>query len=176
MPPTATHAAAPHGCSWVYAMCMPAPITYATLQRLLATPTDKCQPWPHSLTSRGYPQMTHPSGERYAHRAALLETVGPAPDGLEAAHTCGRRDCINPKHLRWTTASENNQDKRSHGTQPRGDSHHWAVAPDSIAEQAIARYLSGESPAAIAADIGVSRHTVRRWGQGTSRRHLTESA
>ena len=143
---------------------------------MLSARTDECLPWPHSLTDRGYPQMTHPSGTRYAHRGALLETVGPCPDGMEAAHTCGMRSCVNPRHLRWATPSENNYDRSEHGTMPRGETHHWGGVPDSVAAEAIRRYGLGEDATEIGADLGIHRATVQRWGQSKSRRHLSEGA
>ena len=154
---------------------MPKPNTHRTLLTLLATDTDVCIVWPHSLTTRGYPQMTHPSGERYAHRAALLETVGPCPDGMEAAHSCGNRSCVNPRHLRWTTPSDNNYDRSRHGTMPRGEQHHRATLTDRDASDAIARYYAGESSRALGAEYGVDRATIERWAHGKSRAHLTQA-
>lgn len=45
----------------------------------------------------------------------------PTPDH-EASHSCGKghEGCVNPRHLRWATRKENENDKRNHGTLRRG--------------------------------------------------------
>jgi len=39
----------------------------------------------------------------------------------DAAHSCGERMCINPRHLRWATRKENEADKVAHGRDIRGE-------------------------------------------------------
>jgi hypothetical protein len=55
----------------------------------------------------------------YAHRLMCQLAHGdpPTPDHI-AAHSCGRghEGCVNPNHLSWKTYSENELDKRVHGT------------------------------------------------------------
>jgi hypothetical protein len=47
----------------------------------------------------------------------------PKRDDLHAAHSCGNPQCVNPKHIRWATPAENNQDKILHGTTNEGERH-----------------------------------------------------
>ncbi len=151
------------------------PTTRATLSNAIDSNTDECLMWPHYCNDRGYPITTYAATthvERYAHRAVLIATVGPCPDGMEAAHSCGVRSCVNPRHLRWATSSENNYDRSSHGTMPRGHRHHWATLGDDRAAEAIARYRAGEDSQMLAEEYGVTRSTIQRWGQGKSRTHL----
>jgi hypothetical protein len=154
---------------------MPAPKTHATFTQLLSVQTDQCQVWPHFCNSKGYSIMTHPSGERYAHRAALLETVGPAPEGTEAAHLCGASSCINPRHLRWATPSENNYDRTTHGTMPRGSTHHSTNVTE--ADVRGMRYLrsQGFTYAEIGANYGMHRASASRILRGKSWAWFTES-
>ena len=42
-----------------------------------------------------------------AHRLAYEMHVGPIPEGMDIDHTCGRRECIEPSHLRPLTPLEN---------------------------------------------------------------------
>lgn len=56
-----------------------------------------------------------------AHRAALLLTVGPPPDGdplsrtFVAGHTCDVGLCIHPGHLGWQTQKQNVEDAITRG-------------------------------------------------------------
>ncbi len=70
---------------------------------------------------REYPRV-HVKGQRvFAHRIICEIANGPPPTPLhQAAHGCGNRACVNPRHLRWATAKENHADKFLHGTIARG--------------------------------------------------------
>lgn len=82
---------------------------------------DECLIWPFGRTTDGYPcKITFSFLEKMlAHRlmCQLAHGKPPAPD-LHAAHSCGNGHlaCINPKHLRWATRKENEQDKILHRT------------------------------------------------------------
>jgi HNH endonuclease/NUMOD4 motif len=60
------------------------------------------------------------SGLAYVHQLVLLAFVGPRPAGCQAAHDDGNRLNNVVANLRWATASENNIDKRRHGTSSLG--------------------------------------------------------
>jgi hypothetical protein len=53
----------------------------------------------------------------------LLRYGPPPTEGHVAAHSCGNGSggCVHPRHVRWATASENEQDKVVHGTSNRGE-------------------------------------------------------
>lgn len=86
--------------------------------------TDKCIIWPF-YKSLGYGQCTYEKMRITAHRAVLLIKEGePLPPKTHACHDpekCSSRACINPKHLRWGTHSENMMDKAVSGTSNRGE-------------------------------------------------------
>lgn len=74
---------------------------------------DECLIWPFSKNGKGY--ATIHGGQ--VHRRLCEETYGPAPTAKhQAAHNCGRRDCVNRRHIRWATIAENAADKIQHGT------------------------------------------------------------
>lgn len=44
---------------------------------------------------------------RLAYRVAYIMEVGPVPDDMVLDHVCHNRRCVNPKHLRLATKSQN---------------------------------------------------------------------
>ncbi|MCG7596363.1 NUMOD4 motif-containing HNH endonuclease [Mycobacterium sp. PSTR-4-N] len=66
---------------------------------------------------KDYPSVALGKGNhRTIHRLVLETFVGPCPDGTEACHNNGDRFDNRLDNLRWDTPSNNNRDKRSHGT------------------------------------------------------------
>lgn len=92
----------------------------AWLEDVLRAPRgDACIDWPFGRDSKGYGTLRVGDKGTRAHRFACEFTHGPAPaDRYEAAHSCGRKMCVNPSHLRWASSAENNADKIAHGTHP----------------------------------------------------------
>ena len=82
-----------------------------------------CLIWPFSRKpDTGYGQFGY-KGKLYpAHRfmCALVNGGSPTPKH-RAAHSCGmgHEGCVHPKHLSWKTNSENQKDRRIHGTDGR---------------------------------------------------------
>ena len=102
------------------------PISYSecqvTLIRLFQTETDECLPWPHGLTSSGYPQLSDGGHNILGHRRMCEIANGPVPfPSAQSAHSCGSRRCMNKRHLRWATPAENTADQLLHGTRLRGE-------------------------------------------------------
>lgn len=85
---------------------------------------DECLIWPYARTKAGYPNMKYKGGYKVASRVMCIIAHGEPPsEEYQAAHSCGKgRDgCINPNHLSWKTAKENEKDKNDHGTRYRGE-------------------------------------------------------
>jgi hypothetical protein len=84
---------------------------------------DDCIEWPFSK-SMGYGEMWVDGKKQKTHRAMLLLVKGEPPDpDMMAAHApviCHSRSCINPRHLRWATSSENALDMGLDGTGRQG--------------------------------------------------------
>ncbi len=133
---------------------------------------DDCIEWPfHTNKVHGYGYLGVGVARKMwrAHRLMCVIIHGEPPSPQHhAAHSCGNRKCISPRHLSWKTSSENMRDKRVHGTTPvntwgrRGKLNHEQVAE--------IRDLQGKkSQLEIAADFGISPHQVGNIHSGKSR-------
>jgi hypothetical protein len=93
----------------------------AEVRRALSDATpDKCWEWPYGKASTGYGHVNYNGKNMGAHRVVCILASGESGDQLHAAHKCGNRGCINPHHLRFATATENQSDCVAHGTRQRG--------------------------------------------------------
>lgn len=89
---------------------------------------DDCLIFPFSRDPRGYGVVCNGlSGAEKkflrAHRVMCFLAHGEAPTPKhQAAHSCGKghTGCVNPRHLSWKTGSENQLDRRRHGTHTPG--------------------------------------------------------
>jgi hypothetical protein len=82
---------------------------------------DDCLIWPFS-GPRGYGHFKCNGKRSYAHRYMCTLVHGDPPSVKhQASHSCGRghEGCVHPLHLSWKTQSENQLDRRIHGTTKR---------------------------------------------------------
>lgn len=87
---------------------------------------NECLIWPFHVNSDGYGYVTTKDTRKSisASRFMCEQVYGSPPTSEhEVAHNCGKghEGCVNPKHLRWATKTENMMDKVLHGTSPRGE-------------------------------------------------------
>jgi len=74
---------------------------------------EKCDLWTHGISANGRPYV-----RVLAYRLLLANHLGlplDALDGKEVLHTCDNPLCVNIKHLRLGTHSDNMKDKQSKG-------------------------------------------------------------
>lgn len=134
--------------------------------------SDDCLVWPFYRAPNGYGRIDVDGRPHVASRVICERVHGAPPtSGHVAAHSClkGHLGCVSPRHLRWATQAENEQDKLLSGTSNRGAQHGMSkLTEDDV--RAI-RQLSGVMPqAVIGAKFGISKWTVgdiirrKRWG------------
>jgi hypothetical protein len=84
--------------------------------------SDACIFWPFSHYRNGYGSVFFNGKLTGAHRAiCIIYNGNPPSQKHHAAHLCGARNCVNPRHIRWATPAENELDKRLHGTASIGE-------------------------------------------------------
>ena len=122
--------------------------------------SDECLVWPFFVNQNGYGVARRHGMNIGAHRfmCEIAHGEQPAPK-LETAHSCGNRPCVNPRHLRWATRSENMLEKTAHGTQLLGERHpHHKLTAAQVSE---IRKLEGNSSLKAAAQrYGVHISTI----------------
>lgn len=102
-------------------------------------PHDYCLIWPFARETRVGRGMMDVNGKRgWAHRVMCEAVHGPAPDNRPvAAHSCGNGDqgCVNPRHLSWSTNSENQLQRYAQGRgNPNANGNKSMFTPEQIAE------------------------------------------
>ncbi len=130
------------------------------LAAALDSETDDCIIWPWSTDESGYGRIWTDGRNRNIHALVCIQAHGPCPDGLEAAHSCGRPSCANPRHLRWATRMENARDRVRHQTTTRGELNHHAKLTWYAVHCIRSLHAAGHSPKDLAASFGVAPSTM----------------
>lgn len=73
---------------------------------------DGCWEWKGTKTSDGYGRIFDSGKPFYAHRISWEFVNPPLIRSAELDHMCHNRACVNPAHLRESTRSLNNQNRR----------------------------------------------------------------
>lgn len=96
------------------------------------------------------------------HRFVYEEFVGPIPRGLLIMHSCDNPACVNPKHLKPGTCTENASDAARKG---RMGGRPTRRLSDQEKSEIMKLFKSGVGRVAIARRFKTSAHTVRRYTQ-----------
>ena len=138
------------------------PIGYNWIMENVGHQDDECLLWPFRLSTPGYAQFSHEKKVYLAHRYMCRLTHGdpPAPE-YHAAHSCGNRRCVNPRHLIWKTQTDNQLDRRVHGTNNKARTKLTPLQAQQI------RQLKGiETAIETAARYGITESNVRQIQEG----------
>ena len=99
-----------------------------------------------------------------AHKAAWIIWNGDIPDDKQVIHTCGRKDCVNPKHLRLATWKEIVEIQKYRGIRPqaiRKQNHRTEDVKCTIR----AKILHGDSFYSISKMFGIHVSVVRDYAK-----------
>jgi hypothetical protein len=122
------------------------------------------------IGKNGYPavDLKHNGARKTftVHTLVLTAFVGPRPIGYECRHLNGVRNDSRLCNLAWGTPSENDEDRRKHGTFVQGEKH---GASKLTNEQVLLIRKADGTQKAIAQQFGVSQSLIsmikssRRW-------------
>lgn len=134
---------------------------------------DVCLCWPFFRLPDGRPHMTRNRKTARPPRVMCEVAHGPPPSPKhQAAHSCGNAHggCMNPRHLRWATAAENNAEKKVHGTQRVGEMI-WCAKYTEDTVRAI-RAASKKELASVRSALGVSVGAAKSMRRRLTWKHI----
>jgi hypothetical protein len=134
----------------------------------------ECLIWSGTKSSSGYGNMSIKGRHSVAHRFSWEIANGRCiPAGMFVLHSCDRKLCVNPKHLRVGTAKENTHEMFARGRD--GWSTGSVKTKLSLADAAEIRRLValGARPRDLAARFGVCADHVSLVARGRSRRGIS---
>lgn len=122
-----------------------------------------CLLWKGCQQQRGYGVICFRNHCTTVHRIMLQSKLGRAlGEGMESAHSCRNRNCINPDHLTEKSPRDNQADRIADGT--------WGMK--MTPEKVISIRASKESLAALAQQHGISFNTAWKIKSGQTWRHV----
>jgi len=136
---------------------------------------EACWPWRGGVSDSGYGAFWLSGFTVSAHRTALILAEGDQP-GLFALHSCDRKACCNPAHLRYGTRQDNADDAVARNRLPCGEHNATSKLTEPQARDIIARRRAGESGSILARQYGITTAAVCSIYKGRNWKHLKEAA
>lgn len=134
----------------------------AFLAQAITSETDECIVWPYGKAN-GYGRIFLGHKTYPAHRYVCEKAHGaPTPPATYACHSCAVPACVNPRHLRWGTNTDNYWDMVQHGNRN--------MRLNEVLVAQIKR--STLSKKALAQTYGVSVSTIKQIRSGKNWKHV----
>ena len=123
-------------------------------------PTTGCWLFTGCQDKDGYGALKNSGKADYkAHRVSWQSYVGEIPEGMEVAHYCDVRSCVNPAHLYVATHKQNIFDRTARKREPRGEQCTWS----KLTKEAVAAIRESSDRASLLAKrFGISKAHVYR--------------
>lgn len=137
--------------------------------------TETCWIWTAAQDDTGYGAFGLAGKKRNTHRLSYEMHYGAIPTGMDVMHSCDNRACVNPKHLKVGTRTQNMRQCVEHGRMNvvAGESH----SKSKLTEAAV-RFIREQSAKGVGrqelADLfGVDRKCIFKVATGKSWRHVS---
>lgn len=144
----------------------------AFLRAHIGFEADDCLLWPFRTAANGYGLAVVGGIQKRASRwMCILAHGDPQNSSMQAAHECGNRRCVNPKHLSWKTPAQNSADKYRHGTHIFGEKSGKTLL---TADDIIAIRQSPNDLVALAARFNVSKGCIAKIRNKTRWPHIEQ--
>lgn len=145
---------------------------------VLTSAQDACLVWPFARTLFGYGRIRKDGRAQLVHRLVCEDAHGEPGDDRMAIHTCGKghAGCVNPRHIRWGSPKQNQDDRVRDGTSNRGERCAAAKLSEVQARDIKSRLAGGERCADLSREFGVSFVTVHDIKTGRSWKWLELAA
>jgi hypothetical protein len=124
--------------------------------RSRSIPSGDCLLWTGAIDRKGYGNVGWNGRSWKAHRLAYFTATGDDRPGVPLLHSCDTPRCINPSHLRYGTAKDNQSDSVARGRNTRGSMSHHAKMSEADVAEAIRMRRSGATVTSLARRFGLS--------------------
>jgi hypothetical protein len=139
-------------------------------------PKDSCIFWEYGRDGQGYARALVPGfASRLAHRIICEIINGPPPvPEYYARHICGNGHlgCVNPGHLEWGSAQDNQDDELKLGRRKYGEETTKAVLNEAAIREIRNMRTKGLSYQKIGDKFGVQRSTIQAVAEGRTWAHV----